>query len=77
MTRKRVYLSLSAKILAALKDVPRATVPKIAEDTGKERTAIYRHLRGLLEAELVEEAGRLDYGRQAMTYRIHQSMRQG
>jgi DNA-binding transcriptional ArsR family regulator len=78
---KRVYVSLSALILKALRDVPRATVPKIAEDIGKDKSAIYRHLRGLLQIELVEEAGDIEVlnnlGRRipTKTYRIHSSVR--
>jgi DNA-binding MarR family transcriptional regulator len=78
---KRVYVSLSALILAALRDVPRATVPKIAEDIGKDKSAVYRHLRGLLQIGLIEEAGdietRNNFGRviPTKTYRIHSSMR--
>ena len=68
-------------ILSVLADVPRATVTKVCEDTGRHPESVRLRMYELMEAELVDEAGRLPVlpgarGRGAMTYRLHERLRQ-
>jgi len=70
--------SIPVEVVAALVDVPRATISKLAQDCGCDYSAVYRALPLLKRLELVEEAGRLPFGRHVrgpMTYRLHRRVR--
>lgn len=79
MTVKHPVRRASAvDIIDVLADVPRATLAKISDDTGRHVTGLYRNLTLLLDRRLIEEAGAVvTYGtrRTAMTYRLHPRVR--